>query len=135
MTAVFSPDKKLQATTITRKRVLVVDDDLDTAHSTVRLVRLMGHEAEFAINGIAALAVAQRFRPQVVVLDIGLPDSHGWEVARQLRKDPELSSAKIIALTGRSQLDDAKRSKEAGCDEHLRKPLDPATLEKLLGRD
>jgi two-component system CheB/CheR fusion protein len=122
----------VQTTTQNRKRVLVVDDDLDTAHSTVRLVRLMGHEAEFAINGIAALAVAQRFRPQVIVLDIGLPDSHGWEVARQLRKDPQLNSARIIALTGRSQLDDASRSKAAGCDEHLRKPLDPQVLERIL---
>lgn len=114
------------------KRVLVVDDDLDTAQSMVRLIRLMGHEAEFAINGIAALGIAQRFTPDVVLLDIGLPDSRGWEVARQLRRVPALKETRILAITGRTQLDDVRKSLEAGCDEHLRKPLSPDALERLL---
>ena len=116
----------------TAKRVLVVDDDLDTAQSMVRLIRLMGHEVEFAINGIAALGIAQRFLPDVVLLDIGLPDSRGWEVARQLRRVPALKNTRILAITGRTQLDDVKKSLEAGCDEHFRKPLSPDALEKLL---
>ncbi len=114
------------------KRVLVVDDDLDTAHSMVRLVRLMGHECEFAINGIAALGIARRFKPEVVLLDIGLPDSRGWEVARQLRRIPELEGMRILAITGRTAYDDARRSLEAGCDQHLSKPLGPDELERLL---
>jgi CheY-like chemotaxis protein len=116
------------------KRVLVVDDDLDTAHSMVRLLRLMGHEVEFAINGIAALGIAQRFLPQVVLLDIGLPDSRGWDVARQLRRIPGLVDARILAITGRTSLDDARRSLDSGCDEHLRKPLSPDELERLVAR-
>ena len=116
------------------KRVLVVDDDLDTAQSMVRLLRLMGHEVEFAINGIAALGIAQRFLPQVVLLDIGLPDSRGWDVARQLRRIPDLAGARILAITGRTSLDDARRSLDSGCDEHLRKPLSPDELERLVAR-
>jgi CheY-like chemotaxis protein len=115
-----------------RKRVLVVEDDLDTAQSMVRLIRLMGHDVEFAINGIAALGIAQRFVPNIVLLDIGLPDSRGWEVARQLRRIPDLKAVRIMAITGRTSLDDARTSLDAGCDEHLRKPLSPADLERLL---
>jgi CheY-like chemotaxis protein len=114
------------------KRVLVVDDDLDTAHSMVRLIRLMGHECEFAINGIAALGIARRFKPDVVLLDIGLPDSRGWEVARQLRRMPELEATRILAVTGNTAFDDARRSLEAGCEQHFSKPMSPDELERLL---
>jgi CheY-like chemotaxis protein len=120
--------------TFVPKKVLVVDDDLDTAQSMVRLIRLMGHEVEFAINGIAALGIAQRFKPDIVLLDIGLPDSRGWEVARQLRRIPALEQVRILAITGRTAYDDARRSLEAGCDQHLSKPLGPDELERLLAR-
>jgi CheY-like chemotaxis protein len=91
----------------------------------------MGHEVRFAINGYAALEVAERFRPQVVLLELGLPGLHGCEVARRLRQDPETRTARIIAVTGHDQEDDRRRSLEAGCDEHLRKPLEAAFLQRF----
>lgn len=96
------------------------------------LVRAMGYEADFAINGYAALEVARRFRPDVVLLDLALPDVSGWTVARQLRRLPECSRARIYAVTGYYGHAERDRSLAAGCDEHLLKPLDPASLEKLL---
>ena len=114
------------------KRVLVVEDNLDAVHLLAILVRSMGYEADFAINGYAALEVAKRFRPDIVLLDLALPDVSGWTVARQLRQAPESSNARIYAVTGHYGAAERGRSLAAGCDEHLLKPLDPARLEKLL---
>jgi two-component system CheB/CheR fusion protein len=96
------------------------------------LLKGMGHEVDFAINGTAALQVARRFRPDFVILDLGLPDGDGTEVARQLRKEPGLETAQIVSVTGRSLTDDRRRSLEAGCNDHFLKPLDPVLLVSLL---
>lgn len=114
------------------QRVLVVDDNQDSANSLAMLMRVLGHEARTAHDGLAALEAAREFRPSVVLLDIGLPGMNGYAVARQLRQMPETHRAVLIAQTGWGQEDDRRRSIESGFDAHLVKPVDPAALQRLL---
>jgi CheY-like chemotaxis protein len=126
-----SPDSK-RAAPAKRRRVLVVEDNLDTVRSMTLLLREMGHDVEYAINGYAGLEAARRFRPNIVLLDLGLPGMDGFELCRKLRREPELKSVRVIAITGYSQEDYRARSKEAGCDLHLHKPVDPRVLKDIL---
>jgi CheY-like chemotaxis protein len=112
--------------------VLVVDDNQDAADSLALLVQVAGHEVRTAHDGPTALEVAKTFRPEVVLLDIGLPRMDGYEVARQLRKQPGLEKVVLAAVTGYGQEEDRRRTHEAGIDEHLVKPVDPTDLEKVL---
>src|ERR1044072_1518000 len=80
-------------------RVLVVEDNLDSVHSMAVLVKMMGHEVQFAINGFAALDIARQFRPNVVLLDIGLPDFNGCDIVRQLRWEPGFEKTRFIAIS------------------------------------
>jgi CheY-like chemotaxis protein len=114
------------------RRVLVVDDNRDAAESLEMLLRLMGAEVHSASDGRSALEAMRRHRPSVVVLDIGLPDMDGYEVARQARLEPWGGEPALIALTGWGEEEDRRRSREAGIDHHLVKPVDFAALEKLL---
>lgn len=114
-----------------KRRVLVVEDNLDTVHSMALLIKMMGHECQFAINGFAALDIARSFRPDIVLLDIGLPDFKGYEIAQQLKWEPGFEHVRIIAVTVLPDAD-RERAREAGCDEFYRKPLDPVVLEQLL---
>src|SRR5258706_14762095 len=103
------------------RRVLVVDDSLDTIHSLAFVLRDMGHEVEFAINGYAALEAARRFRPEVVLLDIRLPDTTGWEIARRLKREAaerrlsggEAAEPRVIAVTGQTREGDRARHRPA----------------------
>jgi len=113
------------------RRVLVVDDDLDTVHSMALLLRGSVHEVQFAINGIAALYVAEKFHPEVVLLDLGLPDGDGVNLARKIRRSPELRQARVIAITGKGEAH-RSRALDAGCDEFVVKPLDPRLLDELV---
>ncbi len=114
-----------------KSRVLVIEDNLDHAITTVLLLRDLGHEVESALNGGAGLAAARSFHPDIVLLDVGLPDELGWDVARLLKREhPHL---RIFAVTGRSSEDDRRRSLESGCEAHLVKPVDGATYQALLG--
>ena len=115
------------------RRVLVVDDNLDAVHSMAILIKMMGHECQFAINGLAALQIAREFRPDVILLDIGLPDFMGYEIAKQLKWEPGLELTRIIAVTALPQAD-SDLAIESGCDEFYRKPLDPLLLEALLAK-
>jgi CheY-like chemotaxis protein len=115
-----------------RRRVLVVEDNLDSVHSMALLLKSMGHEVQFAINGFAALEVARRFRPEVILLDIGLPDFDGDAIARQLKWEPGLEKTRIIAITGRPEHEMRERALEAGCADFVLKPIDPKVLENLL---
>lgn len=110
-------------------RVLVVDDNEDAAQSLGLLLRLLGHEVHVEIDARRALAMAPGLRPDVVILDLGMPDIDGYEAARQLRADPECRSAKIIAVTGYGRDEDRRKSAEAGFDAHLLKPVSMAELE------
>jgi signal transduction histidine kinase len=114
------------------RRVLVVDDNADAADSLALLLRVDGHEVRVAYDGPAALQEAAAFRPEVVLLDIGLPRMDGYEVARRLRGQAELKEALLVAVTGYGQDEDRRRAEEAGFDAHLVKPTDPAVLHELL---
>src|SRR4051794_18788157 len=98
------------------RRILVVDDSLDTIHSAAFVLRHMGHEVEFAINGHAALEAARRFLPEVVLVDIRLPDTDGWEVTRRLKGEAGSRPVRVIAITGRTREGDRLRSLQAGCE-------------------
>ncbi|WP_031437840.1 PAS domain S-box protein [Methylobacter tundripaludum] len=113
-------------------RILVVDDYADAAESLMMLLRAKGHEVEIADCGIKAIEQAQVFHPQVVLLDIGLPDLDGYEVAKRLRALPETRDATLIALTGYGQSEDHNRSQSAGFNHHLLKPLNFDELSALL---
>ena len=117
----------------TRRRILVVDDNRDAAFSLSMMLELMGNETCVAYDGLQALDVAATFRPDVVVLDIGMPKLNGYDAARRIREEPWGRDIALIALTGWGQLEDRRRSRSAGFDAHLTKPVDPAALEKLLG--
>jgi CheY-like chemotaxis protein len=115
-----------------RRRVLIVDDNTDAAHSLAMLMEVGGHEARLCYDGESALTEAQKFQPEVVLLDIGLPGLDGLEVARRLRAMNLAPRPMLVALTGYGQNDDVRRSREAGFDHHLVKPTDPRTLMALL---
>ncbi|HVS39683.1 MAG TPA: ATP-binding protein [Gemmataceae bacterium] len=114
------------------RRVLVVDDNRDAAESLAMVLRWEGHETQTAYNGPAALQAAAVFRPEIVFLDIGLPGMDGYAVARQLRQDPASAGVLLVALTGYGQDEDRRRSREAGFDHHLVKPVEPDSLQELL---
>jgi signal transduction histidine kinase/CheY-like chemotaxis protein len=113
-------------------RILVVDDLRDAADSMATMLRMMGHDTRTAYDGLEAVQTAAAFRPQVVLLDIGLPKMNGYEAARRIRSEPWGGNVALVALTGWGQEEDEQRSLEAGFDHHLTKPVDPAALEKLL---
>jgi CheY-like chemotaxis protein len=114
-------------------RVLVIEDNADAAESMQLLLELRGFEAVIAGDGAAGLELARRFRPDVVLCDIGLPGAlDGYAVARELRADPAFAGVRLIALTGYGQAEDQRRAHAAGFDLHLTKPVDPATLLNLL---
>lgn len=115
-------------------RVLVVDDNVDAAESVAMLLQLNGHDVRTAHDGSSALGIAATWQPEVVLLDIGLEGLDGYEVARRMRNSPELGSLVLVAVTGYGQDEDRRRSKEAGFDHHLVKPVDPNTLNSLLAR-
>ncbi len=113
-------------------RVLVVDDNKDAAESTGLLLGLSGFEVQLAYDGAAALNTASGFCPDAVLLDIGLPVMDGYEVARRLRAQSWGKQMALIAASGYGQEEDQQRSKEAGFDTHLTKPLDPSHLTEIL---
>jgi PAS domain S-box-containing protein len=113
-------------------RVLIVDDNLDTARGLSRLLKLLGHDVRVAHDGQEAVEAARGHRPEVVLLDIGLPGLDGYEVARRLRVDECCRGSVIIAVSGYGQAEDLRRSKEAGFDHHLVKPVDYDALMSLL---
>ena len=113
-------------------RVLVVDDNVDAADGLAAALRLNGHEVWAAYDGPGTLAIAQTFRPQVVLLDLGLPGMDGYEVARQLREKPEMKRTYLVAVTGWGQSTDRQKSKETGFDRHLVKPVNVSLLAQLL---
>jgi CheY-like chemotaxis protein len=130
VSAVRVVDLKPQARV--KRRVLVVDDDLDTVHTMATLVRLYGHEPDFAINGFAAIDVARRFRPDMIVLDMNLPDMKGYALVRQLRFEPGLEDVRMIACSGDGSDEMRQRARESGFHHFLVKPITPLQLEELL---
>jgi CheY-like chemotaxis protein len=113
-------------------RILVVDDNVDTARGMSRLLRLIGHEVATAHSGHEAIEAARAHRPEFVLLDIGLPGMNGYEVASKLRQEECCKTAVIVAVSGYGQEEDRRRSRDAGFDHHLTKPLDHDALLALL---
>ena len=114
------------------RRILVVDDNMDSRDLTATLVEMSGHESRMASDGGEAIEQANNYQPDAILLDIGLPDMTGYDVCRTIREQDWASGVPIIALSGRGGSDAFDESKEAGFDAHLVKPVDPADLLDLL---
>lgn len=114
------------------RRILVVDDNQDATETMSMLLTLSGHQVQVAVDGETALETAAEFKPEIILLDVGLPGMHGYEVAERLRSLPENKNVVIIALTGYGQEQDRRRAKEAGFDFHFVKPVDFEKLESLV---
>ncbi|MBX9584219.1 MAG: PAS domain-containing protein [Gemmataceae bacterium] len=126
-------DEEGEATRPTaRRRILVVDDNVDAAMSLAMMLDLMGSEARTAHDGVEALDVAAAFRPDLILLDIGMPRMNGYDTARHIREQAWGKGVVLVALTGWGQDEDRRKSKEAGFDAHMTKPIEPAALERLL---
>jgi PAS domain S-box-containing protein len=113
-------------------RVLVVEDNLDAAESLATLLRVWGHDVQVVHDGLQALDAARESRPEVVLLDIGLPGLDGYQVARRLREDVGLDTSLLVAMTGYGQPEDRRRSRDAGIHHHFVKPVEPMVLRNLL---
>jgi signal transduction histidine kinase len=120
---------------VSARRILVVDDNTDAAQSLAMLLAVCGHDTHAVHDGIAALDAAERLRPDVILLDIGLPRLNGFEVCRRIRQQPWGKDVVVIALTGWGQEVDRRRSHESGFDHHIVKPVEHEALVKLLERD
>jgi PAS domain S-box-containing protein len=116
------------------RSVLVVDDNADAANTLAALLSCMGHEARVAFNGKEALEQLQTYKPEVVLLDIGLPVMNGYELAQRLRSNRQLKDVRLVALTGYGQAEDRQRALAEGFEDHLVKPVDLQALERVLAR-
>ena len=119
---------------VPRKRILVVDDNVDAAQSLALLLRQMGHDVQIAHDGHAALEAARLNGPQLELLDLSMPGVTGYGVIERLRSDPGFARVPFVAVTGSGGEEERRRSFEAGFAEHLVKPVDIDTLRKLLER-
>jgi PAS domain S-box-containing protein len=126
------PEESAHKTNGATKRVLIVDDNADAAHSLALLLRVWGNEVSVAHDGAEALESAVVQKPEVIFLDIGLPGMDGYQVARRLRELDNVDISLLVAMTGYGQEDDRRRSREAGFDRHLVKPVEPETIREML---
>lgn len=117
-----------------KTRILVVDDNEDSATSLAAMFEMLGHEARVAFDGVAAVEAAASYKPDVVLLDIGLPKMSGLAAARKIREQDGGRAIYLIAVTGWGDEKDKRRSAEAGFDLHLVKPIDPVALENVLAQ-
>jgi CheY-like chemotaxis protein len=116
-----------------RRRVLVADDNVDAGESLAMLLRLDGHEVELATNGPQAIELFERMKPEIAILDIGMPGLNGYEVAMRIRQKAQ-NGITLIAVTGWGQEADKARAAASGFDHHFTKPVEPAALSALVGR-
>jgi PAS domain S-box-containing protein len=133
--AVIDRYASLNGNAVPARRILLADDNLDAAESLAIILRLEGHEVDLAHDGQAALHAFARSRPDVALLDIGMPKTNGLDVARQIRATPGGKDVLLIAITGWAQDTDKEQSRAAGFDHHLTKPIEPDVLIDLLGAD
>lgn len=128
----MNPQDTSSSTTDTVPRVLVVDDNKDSAQTLGMMLKIMGNDVRTAHDGLEAIEQAADYRPHVILLDLGMPKLNGYDVCRRIREQDWGSDIMIIALTGWGQAEDRQRTKEAGFDHHLVKPVDVAKLNELL---
>jgi len=119
-------------TEATARRILVVDDNHDAADTLSMLLQLTGHQTQLAFDGVEAVEAAKSFRPEVILMDLGMPKLNGFEAARQIRQQPWSKGMVLVALTGWGQEEDRNSTAKAGFDGHLVKPVEFDTLTKLL---
>jgi CheY-like chemotaxis protein len=122
----------MAAPPIVSRRILVVDDNVDSAKTLGMLLKYLGADVHVVHSGVAAIDAVEKYRPDIVLLDIGMPGMDGYEVARRIRERHEFKEVTLIALTGWGQEDDRRRTREAGFDHHLVKPADIAALQTLI---
>jgi CheY-like chemotaxis protein len=115
------------------RRILVVDDNHDSALTLAMLLKIMGHETQTAHDGVEAVSTAEQFRPELIIMDIGMPRMNGLDACRRIREQPWGKTITMVALTGWGQEQDQQRTREAGFDLHLVKPVQPAELNEVLG--
>ena len=127
------PTDDKSSTPARARRVLVVDDNVHAAQSLAVILELWGHDVQVTHDGSSALDLVPDYRPEVILLDIGLPEMNGYQVADRIREDPTLARTAIVAMTGYASDDDRQRSMAAGFRDHLVKPLDLDLLERFLG--
>lgn len=126
------PNQADNPNALPRRRLLVVDDNVDAAQTLGTILELNGHEVRLAYTGADGLRIATEWQPDVGVLDIGIPDLNGYELARGIRERSLDRQPVLIACTGWGQQEDVERAREAGFDHHLVKPVDPDAVLKLL---
>jgi excisionase family DNA binding protein len=114
------------------RRILIVDDNRDAAVTLGMLLRFMGNEVEVAHDGQSAIGVAERFCPDVILMDVGMPILNGYDATRRIRQQPWGKEMTIVALTGWGRPDDMQQALDSGCNTHMLKPVDPKHLEQLL---
>jgi CheY-like chemotaxis protein len=117
---------------MTKQRVLIVEDNQDAGEMYRTLIELYGHEVLVAENGTRGLEILKSARPDIALVDIGLPGMDGYEIARRFRAEPDGNQVYLVALTGYGSSTDVDRSRQAGFDLHLLKPVDPQQLKSLL---
>ena len=134
MVMMTAQEGKVRATKVVagRRRVLVVDDNPDVADTIGDVIDMLGHDVRVAQDGAVALALAETFRPDLVLLDIGMPGMDGCEVARRLRAQPGGEAIVLVALTGWGQPQDVEMIMDAGFDQHVVKPIALVTLREVL---
>ena len=130
--AAHTPPAKARAVRSAPRRVLVIDDNEDAANALRLLLENDGHEVKVANDGVSGLALARDYKPDYLLLDIGLPRLSGYDIAASVRADPSLSRATIVAITGYGQLHDRSRTAAVGFDHHLTKPVDFSALQELF---
>ena len=118
----------------TRLRILVVDDNLDSAMTLAMMLELMKHDVRKAHDGVQAVRTAADYRPDLILMDIGMPEMNGYDACRLIRQEEWGKKVMLVALTGWGQQEDKRKSREAGFDEHLVKPVEPGDLERLVQR-
>ena len=133
---IAAPDaqRAKEVATLVPRRILVMDDNEDSADLLGELLEMLGNDVRTVYDGEAGVQAADEFRPAVVICDIGMPKLNGYEAARRIREQPWGRDVVLVALTGWGQEEDRKKSADAGFDFHLVKPVEKATLVSLLAR-
>jgi two-component system cell cycle response regulator DivK len=114
------------------KKVLVVEDDMDNRRIVVKVLSVEGYQVIEATDGLEALARVREERPDVILMDLALPNMDGWEATRQLKSDPATRSIPVVALTAFAMRGDEEQARAAGCDDYLAKPARPAAIRDIV---
>jgi CheY-like chemotaxis protein len=135
LSSVLASPVSIESGTSVRRRILIADDNRDAADSLAMLLRMEGHDVTVVHDGRQAVATIDSFQPEIVMLDIGMPELNGYEVARHVRQGPLGTLITLIAVTGWGQASDKARAAAAGFNHHFTKPIEPEGLIQMLRSD